>query len=497
MRPGFASAVCFLLGVPAGGAEPPQSLKFEPYVVQGFDGVERKGELGRLKVPARRAQPAAGSIELAVVRLASTAATPGDPILFLMGGPGIGASVMGRVPPYAQLFERLRTVSDVILLDQRGTGLSSPSLDCPAREKPLGPGAFESRASLLAEMKTELEACVAAFRARGIDATAYTSRDSAADVSDLRRALGARRVQLLGYSYGTELALTVIREHRDDVARAVLAGVRGPDQSVKLPSVYELKLRQMAGLAAESPAFAKTLQGPNDLVARVESLLGSKSLPIRVSVTRQATQEPVELRVGREGLQMLLVQNIDSPRLPALVVSLERGDTRVLARVLEPFYNGLSRGGSSLMARAVNCAAGASPERRAQATAEAEWALLGLPFDDVMVSPDYCGLLGEIELPAPTRRRFASDVPALFVSGQLDSQTPPAQAEDVRYGFRQGTHLVIDGARHELLVFPAVQEAIVDFFRGQGVAARRLVVEPDAFLGVEDAASRPCGPRGC
>jgi pimeloyl-ACP methyl ester carboxylesterase len=385
---------------------------------------------------------------------------------------------MARVPPYAQLFERLRAVSDVVLLDQRGTGLSLPSLDCPAREKPLGASAFESRASLLAEMKSELVACVAAFRERGVDAAAYTSPESAADVSDLRRALGARRVQLLGYSYGTELALTVIREYVDDVARAVLVGVRGPDQSVKLPSVYEQKLRQIAGLAAQSPAFAGTLQGPSDLVARVESLLGSKSLPIRVSVTRQATKEPVELRVGREGLQMLLVQNIDSARLPALVVSLERGDTRVLARVLEPFYNGLSRGGSSLMARAVNCAAGASPERRAQATAEAEWALLGLPFDDVMVSPDSCGLLGEIELPAATRRRFSSEVPALFVSGQLDSRTPPAQAEEVRYGFRQGTHLVVDGARHELLVLPAVQEAIVDFFRGQDAAARRLAVEP-------------------
>lgn len=497
MRPGFASAVCFLLGVPAGGAEPPQSIKFEPYVVQGLDGVERKGELGQLKVPARRAQPAAGSIELAVVRLASTTATPGDPIVFLMGGPGIGASVMGRVPPYAQLFERLRTASDVILLDQRGTGLSSPSLDCPAREKPLDAGAFETRASLLAAMRTELEACLAALRGKAIDAAAYTSPESAADVSDLRRALGVRRLQLLGYSYGTELALTVIREHRDDVSRAVLAGVRGPDHSVKLPSVFDLKLRQIGRLVAESPAFAGTLEGPNELVARVESLLGSKSLPIRVSVTRQATKEPVELRVGREGLQMVLVQNIDSPRLPALVVSLERGDTRVLARVLEPFYNGLSRRGSSLMARAVNCAAGASPERRAQAAAEAEWALLGLPFDDVMLSSAYCSVFGDQELPAATRRPFASDVPTLFVSGRLDSQTPPANAEDVRYGFPQGTHLVIDGARHEMLVFPAVQEAIVDFFRGQDVAGRRLAVEPEPFLGVEDAASRPCGPRGC
>jgi pimeloyl-ACP methyl ester carboxylesterase len=497
MRPAALVVLCHLLAALPCAAEEPPRLAFEPYVVQGFDGVARQGEIARLKVKVQRARPSAGSIELAVLRLATTAGMPGDPIVFLMGGPGIGASLMARVPPYAQLFERLRALADVILLDQRGTGLSSPSLDCPARERPLDPGAFESRAALLAEMRAELEPCLAAFRAKGVEPAAYNSQESAADVSDLRQALGARRVQLLAYSYGSELALTVMREHAEAVSRAVLAGVRGPDRSLKLPSVFELKLRRIARLAAESPAFAGTLEGPDDLVARVERLLGSKALPLRVLVARQAPPVRVELRVGREGLQMLIGQSLDSARLPALILSLEQGDTRVAARMLEPLYNSLSRGGSSLMARAVNCSTGGSPERWAQARAEAEWALLGLPLDDAMVSSEYCRALGDVELPAATRRPFAAEVQALFLSGELDSQTPPAQAEEVRYGFRRGVHIVIGGARHEMLVFPAVQDVVVAFFAGQDVSGRRLAVEPEPFLGIEEAASRPCGPRGC
>lgn len=209
MRPGLAAIVWFLLAGPTGGAESPPRLTFEPYLVQGFDGVERQAGMGRLSVPARHAQPAAGSIELAVIRLASTAPLPADPIVFLMGGPGIGASVMARVPVYAQLFERLRGVADVILLDQRGTGLSRPSLDCPPRERPLGPGAFESRGTLLAEMRAELDACVAAWHAKGVDPAAYTSRANAGDVETLRLALGATRINLLAFSYGTEVALTL------------------------------------------------------------------------------------------------------------------------------------------------------------------------------------------------------------------------------------------------------------------------------------------------
>ena len=389
-------------------------------------------------------------------------------------------------------------MADVVLLDQRGTGLSRPALECPPREQPLGAGAYLSHGALLAEMRAELKECAAAWRAKGVDAAAYTSLENAADVTALREALGARHVNLLAFSYGTEVALNVIREHGDGVARAALAGVRGPDQLLKLPSVYDLKLRRISRLASASPTLRGALEGGNDLASRVERVLKAAATPFSATVADQRTQQAVELRIGREGLQMLLTQSLDSARFPALVVSLDMGDTRVLSRVLEPLFNGLGRGGSNLMARAVNCTTGASPARAARAAAESRWALLGLPFDDLMVSSAYCRAIGPD--PAPDSqiwRPFASDVPTLFVSGSLDSQTPPSQAEEVRYGFANGVHLVVENARHETLPLATVQDAIVDFFEGKDVSGRRLAAEPMAFLSVEDAANQPCGPRGC
>ena len=228
----IGAVVLFTVALGAWAQQRPR-LVFEPYVIRGHDGVERKAELGRWTAPARRAQPESGTIELAAVRLKSTATQPAEPIIFLMGGPGIPASVMAQVPVYTHLFERLRAVADVILLDQRGTGLSRPAADCPVRQVPLGQGAFETQAALLAEMLAEIRPCVAAWRAKGFDPAAYTTGESASDVEDLRIALGANRLNLLAFSYGTDLALTVIRRHGAGVARAVLAGVRGPDQVLK------------------------------------------------------------------------------------------------------------------------------------------------------------------------------------------------------------------------------------------------------------------------
>jgi len=67
-------------------------------------------------------------IQLFFVLLKSTSTNPQPPIVFLAGGPGVPGTGMGRVPVYFHLFARLQEVADVILLDQRGTGLSTPNL---------------------------------------------------------------------------------------------------------------------------------------------------------------------------------------------------------------------------------------------------------------------------------------------------------------------------------------------------------------------------------
>src|SRR5512134_551755 len=106
-----------LLAFPALGLLAPLALQgpvpaaVTPDTLVAFDG---------RRVPAERvtltrvdgAGPDTVSLGVTYLRLPATTASPGSPIVFLMGGPGVPASVIGRVPPYFTLFDRLRGAAD-------------------------------------------------------------------------------------------------------------------------------------------------------------------------------------------------------------------------------------------------------------------------------------------------------------------------------------------------------------------------------------------------
>src|SRR5262245_56108841 len=122
-------------------------LKFEPFTIP-FEGQNVAAELGRLFVRENRSNPKSNLIQLAFVRLKSTAQQPGYPVVYLDGGPGSSAINIARAPEYMRAFTKLREVGDVILLDQRGIGRSKPNLSRLAAE-PLPVDVFANNDSAL------------------------------------------------------------------------------------------------------------------------------------------------------------------------------------------------------------------------------------------------------------------------------------------------------------------------------------------------------------
>ncbi|MGH9868148.1 MAG: hypothetical protein ACREAA_08300 [Candidatus Polarisedimenticolia bacterium] len=98
-------------------------MSFQPIDVVVRDGIQVRAESGRLSVPILRSQPGRGQLLLQVLRFPSTSAKPGHPIVYLAGGPGAAGSEDIRGVPVPVL-DSLRSISDVIVLDQRGTGQS-------------------------------------------------------------------------------------------------------------------------------------------------------------------------------------------------------------------------------------------------------------------------------------------------------------------------------------------------------------------------------------
>jgi pimeloyl-ACP methyl ester carboxylesterase len=423
-------------------------------------GAQSPGDLEKLVVLEDRAKPDGRRIELAFAWLKSTAATPGSPIVYLDGGPGGSGIGLYRVDEYKVLFDQLRSVADVILLSQRGTGFSTPRLSC--RDAMPIPGDLLTSAARMAEvLGPRSERCAAELRAKGIDLSAYNTEASADDLEDLRRAIGAEKISLFGFSYGTHLALAAVRRHPDRIDRLILAGTEGPDHSQKLPHTFDLQLARL-----------QHLEGAGDLVQVTHRVLSRlERTPIQVDAKGTA------LTIGKEGFQYLLRRDIgdtnDTANVIRLIRDTDRGDYRMLTAFASRRFNEFG-GGMALMGTAMDCASGTSPERMARINRELPESLLGtmtnFPF------PQVCDLLKLPALPARFRAPITSTVPALFISGALDSNTPPYQAEEVRWGFPNSAHVIVENAGHEsTLTLPATRQLLMDFLTGQDVSGRRIV----------------------
>jgi len=484
----------WLFAPPLRGQQPRAgAISFEPYSLKTYDQQEHPAELGKLWVPENRSKSAGRLIQLAFVRLKSTAANPQPPIVFLAGGPGVPGIGMARVPIYFRLFERLQGIADVILVDQRGTGLSTPNLQCPKTNTPLPAEMWETREKAAQALTGLVRSCAEHWSAQGVDLTAYNTNASADDLEDLRRALGVERLSLLGHSYGTSLELAAIRRHGEHLNRVILASVQGPDQDLKLPIVAEFGLQRLARLVADDASVHGEV--PDLISALQKALARLEQQPAEIPLTEPTTGKAETLRAGKFALQLLVDMRMKDgrsvPLLPALISTASRGDYGLFGAMMKRLHEGF--GDISLMQFPMTCSDGASAERRTLAERQSSQTLLGSPAAFVL-EPKLCAEVGSPDLGQEFRTPIWSPVAALLLSGSMDSETPPSNAEEVRWGIPNSTHIIVEYGFHETLPARQVQDVVVDFFSGLDVSGRRIVFERPQFLSSEQAKAQTSQP---
>ncbi len=446
---------------------PFNTLHLEPAEYRARDGRAVAAQRGRLRLPMQRDRPAAGAVELVFVRLpALDPVRAGDPIVFLTGGPGLSAIASGRGRLFP-LFQLLRSNGDVILLDQRGSGLSTPSLACDhPLEIPLEQPV--TREGFTAAAIDAMRRCVSGLAGRGIDIAGFNAQESADDVADLARALGYPRVNLLGWSYGTHLAVSVMRRHPDLPGRVVLTGPEGPDQTYKLPSRVHLQLARLSARAGFDAAAAVSA-----------ALREIEARPARVAWPDGRTAA-----IGRFDVEWVLAQAIADTRtlkrLPAVLSNMTAGDFSDLGgdplfrALVEEFRGGLFR---SPLRYCVDCASGVSAPRWERIENEARDAPLGRTID--WPFPEICEALGSPDLGDGFRSALRSNIKTLFVTGRLDCRTPDENVPDLAPGFLSPRHLVVEDAGHaDLLVPPAVHEAVREFLHSGNLDVAHAVSTP-------------------
>jgi pimeloyl-ACP methyl ester carboxylesterase len=184
-------------------------------------------DCGFLVVPEDRSEPAGRQIRLRVAIVPAESATPEpDPVVYLTGGPG--GSAIGAMQNL--LNAGANRDRDLIVMDQRGTLNSDPSLTCPVidRWNSRVVGLRYDARSTGRKQANATRKCHQSVLDKGADPADYNTTENAADFADLRTALGIPEWNVIGASYGTDLALTYMREHPEGIRSVTIDSVLPP-----------------------------------------------------------------------------------------------------------------------------------------------------------------------------------------------------------------------------------------------------------------------------
>jgi len=379
-------------------------------------------QCGTVTVP--EAPGSEATLELGVVRVFSQAEAPAaDPLVYLDGGPG-NATIeqLGDVFPY---FEELAEDRDVIFIDQRGTGVTEPPMECDDAE--------------------ELPDCFTAV-GQVTDPAAYTTPNNARDIDLVRQALGYQQWNLLGISYGTRLGLTLLRDFPGGVRAAILDGMVPleadlfGDAAQNAEASFE---RTFAACAADAACAEKYPDPMAELLTVVAALNAD---PVSACDEQITGANVVSI------LFNLLYSPVALGFVPRIISDLAAGDTSLF----EDISCSLGSANFSFpMHLSLQCA-----EELAFTSAEAIAAL------DAEVRPElapglsgssYLSFCSEWPVPAaPARENESvhSSLPTLLLAGYFDPITPPRYSELVHSALPESQYFLVQNDSHGASLSP-------------------------------------------
>ena len=386
---------------------------------------------GYLIVPENRSQPEKTiRLHVAIFASESSSSAP-DPVVYLDGGPG--GDALETVPfTFEDNFGPLLADRDVIIFDQRGTGYSEPSLACPE--------VIEADLDIIDEVLpvdeeidialAASEACFDRLTADGVNLTAYNSVENAADVNDLRIALGYDEWNLYGISYGTKLAMTTMRDHPEGIRSVVLDSPYPlpvsltedfPENAARAFDVF------FAGCAADA-ACNEVYPDLETVFYNLTAVLNEE--PALVSASNFFTGDEYEVAVDGSVLMSVLFQGLYSseiiPILPQMITDAGAGDTQLLGLLLS---NNLTNQAffSIGMYSSVQC----HEEIGFDTLADVEAEIAQYPqIADLLEGPEYdfllCDLWDSGTADSLENEAVSSDIPTLIQAGEYDPITPPS-----------------------------------------------------------------------
>jgi pimeloyl-ACP methyl ester carboxylesterase len=408
--------------------------KLSPCILPDKGG---KALCGTYEVFENRETRSGRKLSLRIVLLPATGpAREPDPVFFLSGGPGEGATESAPELVHSPM----RTLRDLVFVDTRGTGGSNP-LSC----RIWGDG---TRLDHIFPLDAAI-ACRDELRQKA-DLSRYTTAAAMDDVDDVRRHLGYAKVNLIGGSYGTFAAQTFLVRHPEAVRSVVLSGVAKPGDPNPLYHARNAQhaLELLARDCAAEPACHAAFPRFQEEVSTVLDKLARK--PVRVQVTHPETGKPVAVLLTRSAaadtLRFALYNPLQARAVPLRVHLATQGDYRQLATPAVQLRVILQQELALGLLFSVTCAEDLPRIDSREIPAVTRGTFYG--DDRVREQLAVCAIWPHAPLPPGSGDLVHSDVPALLLSGERDPVTPPADAALVAKGFTHGLWIQVPHGTH-------------------------------------------------
>jgi pimeloyl-ACP methyl ester carboxylesterase len=394
-------------------------------------------DCGYLYVTEDRSQSGSPEIKLAVAIIRSTNPTPApDPVLLLVSWlGGAGSQFLEFTDGVMVAVKEIRNNRDVILFDQRGAGYSSTFLECDEVASQIIQDAPQNLSTAESERHRfqAYRACYDRLSQTDVNLSAYTNTANAADVNDLRKALGYTEWNIVGDTYGTRLALTVMRDFPE--------GVR----SVVLDSVYPLEANLDAEAAVNAERALNLLfercaadETCNAAYPDLESVFYDAAVqldakPISFDLVSLETRQEVKLLINGDRLINLIVHLLNFtdalPYIPSWIYKFYEGnaDSDFMLKNYMQFFifsHEISSEGKGLLVQCSEKISIGSTQASEITDTETFHRL-----QDVLSQGQYLSLCPawNVEPAAESEiQPVVSNIPALLLTGENDPGFPPA-----------------------------------------------------------------------
>jgi pimeloyl-ACP methyl ester carboxylesterase len=384
------------------------------------------------------------------------------PLFFFAGGPGQSAiALSGQM---TGLFGRLNQRRDLVFVDQRGTGKSSP-LRCAEAAKKLPLSALLDTQFQMAQLRQcQEQLSNGTSSTEGKDLRFFATTLAMQDIDAVRERLGYKLIDLIGGSYGTRAALEYHRLFPDRVRRMLLDGVAPPDMVLPLTGDRDsaAALQRVLQRCAADAACAKAYP---QLETSWAKWLGG--LPLSVSLTHPLSRQDEKITVTEASVLAMIRPIL---YVPALASALPYALSEATQGRLNMLF-GLSRqlgGGSAAMklAEGMHFSVICSEDAPLLPKDTSQEKVMGSMYRQVCAKWPKAAIdpafyqVGQLKAGA-----------AMILSGGADPVTPPIHGERVAKALGAlARHVVIANVSHGVMTAGCMPDVVFQFFNTKDTA---------------------------